>query len=367
MSDKKLAVEKIDKNMAVGEAGTEKVIWHTADDAPLRLTGFYFRKKGGEFRRLPLDDKLPPSVNYLCWHTAGGQLSFVSDTAFIRLKVELAHESLMDHCTKIGSSGFDLYMGRPGGKQYFIGSSRIKVNVDSYELDIFRTEKPEMREFTLHFPLYCGVGSFSIGFSEDAEILAPSPWCDDRPIVVYGTSITQGGCANRPGMAWTNIMSRRLNRPVLNYGFSGSGRGEPYVFEQLAKVKNPAMIILDYEANAGKQGIFATLSNGIDILRKAHPETPIVVVSAFHFNRESLVSGSFDVREKSREDTWKFERAEVSRRRRAGDKNIYFVYGGWKNEPDWSEFTVDGVHATDLGFYMFAKMLTPRVARILAK
>ena len=181
MSDKKLAVEKVDKNMAVGEAGTEKVVWHTADDAPMRLTGFYFRKKGGDFRRLPLDDKLPPSVNYLCWHTAGGQLSFVSDTAFIRLKVNLAYESLMDHCTKIGSSGFDLYMGRPGGKQYFIGSSRIKVNVDSYELDIFRTEKPEMREFTLHFPLYCGVGSFAIGFSEDAEILAPSPWCDDRP------------------------------------------------------------------------------------------------------------------------------------------------------------------------------------------
>ena len=65
--------------------------------------------------------------------------------------------------------------------------------------------------------------------------------------------------------------------------------------------------------------------------------------------------------------TWKYQRAEVNRRRRAGDKNITFVYGGWPNEPDWSEYTVDGVHGTDLGFYMFAKMLTPKVAKVLTK
>lgn len=352
--------------MAVQSASEDTVKWYSADDDPLRLTGFYFRKKGEAFRRFPLDDKLPPSVNGLSWHTAGGQLSFKSNTRIIRIKVALGHESHMDHCTKIGSSGFDLYMGKPGESQYFCGVTRMKVDADSYELDIFTHEKAIMREFTLNFPLYCGVDSFQIGFSGDAKVEAPSPWKDDAPVVIYGTSITQGGCANRPGMAYTNIISRRLNRPVLNFGFSGSGKGEPYVFEQLSKIENPAMFILDYEANAS-DGIWATLSNGIDILRSKYPETPIMVVSKFHFNSEYRATGSLTERLPGAEKSWKFERAEVNRRRRAGDKNIYFVYGGWKNEKDWTEFTVDGTHATDLGFYMFAKMLTPKIAKVLEK
>ena len=365
--EKKLAVEKFDRNMAVNKVDAENIKWFSADDEPMRLTGFYFRKKGEVFRRLPLDEKLPPSVNGLSWHTAGGQLAFMSDTKVVRIKVTLGHESLMDHCTKIGSSGFDIYMGKPGKQQYFCGSSRIKVNNDSYEVDLFKHEHAEMREFTINFPLYSGVDSFEIGFSEDAEIKAPSAWKDDAPVVVYGTSITQGGCANRPGMAYTNIISRRLNRPFLNFGFSGSGKGERYVFEQLAKVEKPAMFILDYEANAHKEGMFNTLREGIDILREKHPVTPIMVVSKFHFNREYLVTGSVSVRAKDAEDTWRFERSEVNRRRRAGDKNITFVYGGWKNEDDWTELTVDGVHATDLGFYMFSKMLTPKIAKVLDK
>ena len=161
-------------------------------------------------------------------------------------------------------------------------------------------------------------------------------------------------------------MSRRLNRPFLNFGFSGSGRGEAYVFEQLAKVNDPAMFILDYEANAGEL-MFTTLGPGIDILRAKHPETPVMVVSKYCYNREYIENGSITERSPGAEKIWKFQRSEVNRRRRAGDKNIYFVYGGWKNEADWCEFTVDGVHATDLGFYMFAKMLTPKVAKVLEK
>lgn len=365
-NDKKLAVEKLDTNMAANDVQEEKLKWFSADDAPLRLTGFYFRKKGDVFRRLPLDEQLPGAVNHLAWHTAGGQLSFISNTKLLRIKVELGHESLMDHCTKIGSSGFDLYMGKPGGKQYFCGVSRIKVNDSSYEVDLFKSDKAEMREFTINFPLYSGVDSFAVGLSEDCEVCAPTPWKCDKPVVVYGTSITQGGCANRPGMAYTNILSRRLNRPFLNYGFSGSGRGEACVFEQLAQIEDPAMFILDYEANAADR-ILTNLRPGIDIIRAKHPETPIVVISKFHFNYEYLETGSVTERSAQNEKLWKFQRAEVNRRRRAGDKNISFIYGGWKNEPEWTEFTVDGVHATDLGFYMFANMLTPKIKKVLDK
>ncbi|MBR2373995.1 MAG: hypothetical protein IKA87_07170, partial [Lentisphaeria bacterium] len=192
MSDeKKLAVEKFDRNMAVNEAKEDNVKWFSADDAPLRLSGLYFRKPGEAFRRFPLDEKLPPAVNNLAWHTAGGQLSFITDSKVIRIKVTLHHESLMDHITKIGSSGFDIYMGTPGGKKYFSGSSRIKVNSDAYEVELFKCEKAVLREFTINFPLYCGVESFAVGFDQDAKVKAPSKWSCDKPVVVYGTSITQ--------------------------------------------------------------------------------------------------------------------------------------------------------------------------------
>jgi len=364
MADKKSKIEQWDENMKVSTVDGTPVRWYTADDKPFRLSGFYFRKPGDPFRRFPLDKQIPDAVDWLSWNTAGGQLAFKTDSAFIRIKVKLGHESLMDHCTKIGSSGFDLYWGKPGEK-VFVGVTRMKVAVDGYELNLIADLPKKMREYTIHFPLYSGVDSFEIGFEPGAKLSAPSKWDDARPVVVYGTSITQGGCANRPGMAWTNILSRKFNMPFLNYGFSGSGKGEPHVFELLASIKDPSLYILDYEANAHEKLMKETLAPGLDILRAAHPKTPIMVVSEFHFNREIRDMESVVTREPSCDRTWKFEKAEVMRRRRAGDENIFFVNGAWPGMPDWHEFTVDGCHATDLGFYMFAKLLAPHIAKVL--
>src|SRR5690606_269350 len=99
-------------------------------------------------------------------------------------------------------------------------------------------------------------------------------------LVVYGTSITQGGCASRPGMAYPSILARRLGIETLNLGFSGNGRGEPEVAHILAQLENVSCFILDYESNVPvAEDLRTTLTAFIPILRERHPDVPIIVIS----------------------------------------------------------------------------------------
>ena len=216
----------------------------------------------------------------------------------------------------------------------------------------------------MHFPLYSGVEFFRLGVKEGSIVELPEPWKDPRPIVVYGTSIQQGGCATRPGMCHTNQMSRMLNRPFINLAFSGNGKGEPEMAELIAEIKNTAMIVLDYDANAHCDGLEATLSTFVDILRKSHPEVPILLVSKLPFVEEFLDSPGY-TEERLRYTTIHLN--ELNRRRALGDKNIHFLDGTSLYGESPNECTVDGCHATDLGFYMIAKQMAPVIERIITK
>jgi hypothetical protein len=272
----------------------------------------------------------------------------------------------MFHMAMVGSCGFDLYTGEPG-KELFVGFTRFAYDANEYEVTMM--DPPlikEMRNFTLNFPLYSGIETLEIGLDPDAEIAPPAAWSSDKPLVVYGSSITQGGCASRPGMSYTAILSRHFNRPVYNFGFSGNGRGEPEVAGHLANIADPALYLLDYEPNTiAIGGIKLTLTKFIDILREKHPETPVIVMSCSHLNREICAANSRDIPMKAMQEGLDFQRAEVARRQAAGDKNIYFVNGGTLCGDIWHETTVDGTHQTDLGFYLTAKALIPEIEKAL--
>ena len=357
-------IAKIDKAMSFKEENFDGMDWYCVDDKPFELNGLYWRRRGGAFRRLPQNVKISVGVDELAWDTAGVMLRFKTDASEIRINASLWHNSRMDHMASVGSMGFDLYTGSNTDKIY-CGSARFNHSKDEYNVTVFKNDNvKKIREFTLHFPLYSGVEKFAIGLSEGAKVYPPSPWIDDRPIVVYGTSIQQGGCASRPGMCHTNILSRKLNRPFINLAFSGSGKGEPEMAEMLAKIKNPAMFILDYDANAQSAGLKKTLSTFTDIIRKKHPETPIVLVSKLphayeyqgemQYNDERIALTSIHL-------------AELQRRRAMGDRNIHFIDGMTLYGAEPSECTVDGCHATDLGFYMVAGNMEPVIREILKK
>lgn len=363
-------IGKIDENMAVTVKTADGMDWYTVDSPGFEFSGMYWRKPGGDFRRLPLNTpelNIPFGVDELAWNTAGSLLRFRTDAAEIRIKVSLHHINRMDHMAYVGSLGFDLYTGRASAKFYH-RSARFGINRDDYLVTIFGpaagTEK-KMREFTLHFPLYSGVKSFEIGLTSGAAVEPPSPWKDPRPIVVYGTSIQQGGCASRPGMCHTNRMSRMLNRPFINQAYSGSGRGEPVMARLLAQIEDPAMYVLDYTANAQLEGVRNTLAEFIRILREKHPVTPILMVSSYPYPAELDAA-----RETGKPTEWRTALTEVYRKqleksRSEGDENIYFLDGMDLLGEDPDECTVDGCHATDLGFYRISNAMAPVIRRIL--
>lgn len=367
LSAKDMDITKYDKNMIVRQAVENGIVWHSADDAPFVLDGFPFRKPGEPFRRLPASDPqnpLPKSVDSLANCTAGGMLRFRSDTEKVLVRVKVGG-CRMDHMAFIGSMGFDLYVGGPFGK-VLAGVTRLKLDQNEYTSQLLKTTKA-MREYTLHFPLYSSVLSFEIGLSDGAEILPPSPWADDRPIVIYGTSIQQGGCASRPGMAHTNILSRLLNRPIINEGFSGSARGESAVAEALSKIENPAMYILDYDGNSYSGTLEDTLPVFTEILRKAHPDTPILFISITPISWTTPTLPGDPLYNETRLDIQRIHLEAYQKLRAAGDKNVHFLDGNLLFGNDYLECTVDGCHATDLGFYRMAHALYPEIARILAK
>ena len=352
-------VEKFDRNMELGSFGDTEFRWHSVDEEGFRLSGFAFRAPGGPFRRMPdaPEGTYSPGVTALSRHTSGGELAFRTDSTRLAVRVRLVDTTRMYHMALTGCAGFDFYLGPPG-EHRFVGVPHFGADAKSYELELlsFPLRKGVMREWRVFFPLYGGVAEFALGLDPDARIEAPTPWRDPRPVIVYGTSVTQGGCASRSGMSPTNILSRRWNVPVLNFGFSGSGMGEPEVIEALLRVENPRLFILDYIGNAGFERFRRTIGPALDAIRAKYPRVPVALATTLRRNATLLLPEQQDrADEFAAADA--YIRDLVSARRAAGDPAIRVLesvlYGRY---PDWDECSVDGVHFTDLGFSRLADL-----------
>ena len=361
-------IGKIDKNMAYLPANGEGIAWHLPYEAPMRLLGFNWFDKYHTYHRLP--DELPDEVTQfpegvmkkvpkdtcgaftLSPHTAGGQIRFRTNSGSFHLKGKHNALSRMDHMPDTGRDGFDLYL-KCAGVWKFFGVTRMQHTELDFSAELISNVPRCMRDVVINFPLYSGVNALAVGLDEDAVIEAPTPFADEAPIVWYGTSIQQGGCASRPGMCSSNLVSRWLDRYVINLGFSGSGRGEPELAEMLADVKNPGMYIIDYTWNVKEKELAATLPNLLDIIRKKHPETPILLMGPTPGRCFYPELNGGGLREKN-----EIMRAEACKRIKAGD--AHFAYFDALNNSmgeDFCEATVDGVHLTDMGFYRLSQAL----------
>jgi lysophospholipase L1-like esterase len=353
-----VGITKYDRLMRVHGPDLEGLEWHSPNRAPFRLSGFAWFAQDGVYRRMPVrpSHRLPEAVDALANCTAGGQIAFRTDSGRLAVLVHLAGPATMDHMPATGQCGFDCYLeGR------YMATARLRPARRRYAHLLFSLPRGTKREVTLNFPLYQGVRKVFVGLDAGARVLPPPTWEDDRPVVVYGTSITQGGCASRPGMAWTNVLSRRLNRPFVNLGFSGSGRGEPEVARVMAEIPDPALLVLDYEGNAG-ESVRPTLPPFLRILRAAHPRAPILVISRTRFAREVFHPEKLRQHFARRD----FQRDLVRKLRAKGDRRLFFQDGSAiLGKEDWEEFAVDGVHPSDLGFLRIANALTPVFRRAL--
>lgn len=361
---KKLDVKKIDKNMKSLNSNFKNLQWFSPKNIPFCISGFAWYEEEKLYRRMPKNPKwpLPVDVDKLANCTAGGQIRFRSNTKRLSIRVQLTGVPDLCHMAATGEGGFDCYIG-DSGSQLYVATTKFDRNTSFYEVLLFEFKDYKLRNITLNFPLYQGVKEVELGVDKDARVFSPLPYKDRSRIIFYGTSITQGGCASRPGMAYTNILSRRFNYEFINLGFSGSGKGEPEVAKIISEIKYPGCFVLDYEANCISTKLFKkTLPEFIKILRSEHKDIPIIVVSRIKFAVEN-----FNQRVEERVERKRIQEKLVKNLKAHGDSNIYFVDGSEFLGPNFDECTVDGVHPTDLGFLRIADGLTPILNKILTK
>ena len=353
--------QKLDPYMSLKKADADGIVWFDPREEPFGLVGFEWIKQDSVYRRLPVhpDWEIREAVNQLANHTAGGQIRFKTNSKKIMIRVKLRERSGMYHMPSTGQSGFDLYIDNNGVQRY-VKTTRFPHDSIRYQVELYNSDDNQTGSFTINFPLYNGVNLLQIGLEEGARLESPDPFNNPGKFVIYGTSITQGGCVCRPGMAYSNILSRKLGVQFVNLGFSGNGRGEPALAHLINQISGTSFIILDYEANANET-IMNTLGPFVDILREKHPDMPVLIMSKTRYARASDGSTAYKLLMDNRD----FQKNLVAERKKAGDMHIYFLDGSIVLGNDYDECTVDGVHPSDLGSLRIAAALFSAIEYIL--
>jgi lysophospholipase L1-like esterase len=337
-----------------------QTVYHKASEFP--LLGKITNETETRYERLPayLKDKVSrPAIWSLGKNTSGLIIRFNSNSTSISAKWEVLEDVKMNHFTETGIKGLDLYAWEDN-KWQFVNTARPTGK--ETEQVIIATMTAKDREFMLFLPLYDGLTSLSIGVDSLSNISEPQSKIleTENPIVVYGTSITQGGCATRPGMSYTNILTRWMNREFINLGFSGNGQLDYEIAEVMAKRKDTGLFILDFIPNVTEDKIKDRTKNFINIIRKENPNTPILLVESIIFPHavfSTEVANILSVKNKALH-------AEYKEMKKAGDNNLYYLNSDNLMNKD-GEGTVDGIHLTDLGFQYFAKTLQKEINCIL--
>ena len=332
-------------------------------DSPLELFGFAVAHDD-VFRRLPDDlyDKVNDGVTGLSWDTAGARIRFRTDQKHIHLKATLRHGPEMGHFAFSGSSGIDCRM-TIGDYDYYAGciypSSHGQTELEGdFYCDDWRKADDGMIDVTLTLPLYNGIKALTLGFADDAKVEAPKPQAIELPIVFYGSSITQGGCASRPSNAYTSMIGDRLDAKFINLGFSGSARGEENMANYIASIRK-SCFVMDYDHNApNREHLEKTHEKFFRIIRDHDPEVPVVIVT----------KPDYDACQTENELRMAICRRTYENAVKAGDKNVYFVHGQDLFEGgDRDHCTVDRCHPTDLGFWHMANVIGEAVRYAITK
>ena len=363
-------VEDVDKAMGAKVVDSNTLVYYEPrNDDRFVIEGLAFLKENNnEYFRIPKDQKdlVSEAVYWLAGQPSGGQIRFITNAKKISVKVKNKGDYLMCHMACTGQQGVDLYYKRKKDKQYhFFTCAKFAAPTTEFESVIFEADEKEEKEIIINLPLYEGLEEILIATEQDAYIKKAKDRKIKGRVVIYGTSITQGGCASRPGMAFSNILSRRLDVEFINLGFSGSGLGEIELANIATSIDDVNLLILDYEANGGATGdMKSNLEPFIDTFRKRYPLTPILVMSKPPFSNFVFLKKFID----SRKFYFEFQKGVVEKRRNNGDENIYF-YDGCKvfGNKDILESCVDGTHPTDLGFYRMANSLQPIITKLLKK
>lgn len=320
------------------------------------------------YYRLPAD--MQPEVRKPVWelskNTAGEFLHFKTTARSITVRYTLeGTQNPFSHMPEMGVSGVDLYAVDMNGNWNWASPSYHFGDTCTFRYNnLYLADNHQSADFYLYLPLYNTVKWLSIG-TPTGQQFAYVQDHKGKPIVAYGTSILQGAVASRAGLAWTNIVQRRLDRPVINLGFSGNGRFEKPIFDLMAKV-DASLYILDCMPNLSDgqkypyQAVKDSVYYGVKKLRENHPDVPILLVghavgyAPFFMDTARLnqYHSASLVIEKV------YQALKVD-----GYKNIYLLTD---NQIGFDmECTTEGLHPNDIGMMRYADAYEKIIREIL--
>ena len=313
------------------------------------------------YTRLPQAymDSCRKDQKWLYDHSSGIAVRFATDSKRIAAQWNLKNNFHMQHMAMTGIKGTDLYrLNEVTGKWEYVNTARPQeknFKADSIQSKLYVDYMDgEMHEYMIYLPLYDGINWLQIGVDSAAQLIQPQV---DNPrsmgkIVVYGTSIQQGGCASRTGMVPTAMIQRDFNLECVNLATSGQARMDFYIAEAMASIEDAICYVLDPVPNCTKDRCDTATYDFVKILRTLRPEVPIIMVDGLMYPY-------------TRHDSYHAEYLPQKNEcfRRGFDehvaenaKGMYYMTHEGQTGPDM-EGTVDGIHLTDYGFRAYADLL----------
>ncbi len=360
-----MGIEKIDKNFAKPEIKElTDIAWFNVKEAPFDLYGLYNPLSEDVFKRMPSDvaKSVSEGVYSLHTHTSGGRVRFSTDSPYIAIRAIMPKEtSSMPHMPATGQSGFDLYLDNENEHTFLFGfppTLPLGGGFTGYKAIDNTPYSNKVNCYTINFPLYDGVYDLEIGIKKGSFLGEGAKYKNIKPFVYYGSSITQGGCASRPGNSYQAFISRRFNVDFINLGFSGNAKGEQEIIDYISSL-DMSIFICDYDHNAATtEHLKRTHKNVYTSFRKVQKDTPILLIS----RPASFIDPDFvEAQKKTIIETYNYALKN-------GDNNVYFLEGSTLYSGDFAcDCTVDSLHPNDLGFYRMAQKIGDVLEEILNK
>lgn len=346
-----MSEKQFDQNMIVSpNIQRDGIKFYNADDPGFKMYGVW--RDGDRYFRIRQSaaDLVSPGISASADTTAGGRVRFSTDSPYVALHVALDKLYQYTGMAYTATCGLDVYDGNE-----FVGTVRPNVDTKSEIVEgIFYFENHGTHNVTVNLPLYCAVRDIFIGLDGGSSVTEPAPYKHEKPVVFYGSSITNGACASRPGLTYEAMIARELDFNHHNLGFGGLAKGEMAMADYIAGLEMSAFV-MDYDHNApNTEHLLATHEPFFKRIRESHPDIPILFISG-----PRLKSGA------DREARKDAIRRTYDNAVAAGDKNVYILYGdSFFDEIGWN-FTVEGTHPNDLGFWFMAKGIAPVIKTML--